>query len=526
MRKKSKLWSVVALALLPAAALAQHNNTPITPPHGTLIRTLIDTFKNRGGTRGIESFLHGQDRANAASKSGDPHAAAHADQNGLPARGVPTFQILDIGTLGEDALGSDLNDAGQITGSSYTAEGGLHAFLYTDGEMTDLGTLGGPGSYSGGYALNESGNVTGESVNADGFAHAFLYSNGTMRDLGTLGGTTSLGNSINDAGQVTGSAWAGAPPDFEYYAFLYSNGAMKNLGTLGDSYSTGLAIDDAGDVAGYYQRESESHAFLYSGGTMIDIAPSGTSFTSIRPGHPLNAAAHMTGVYRPSGDNRAFLFRYGALTNLGTLGGQSSDGFAINDADQVTGDSTTSSGEAHAFLWSEGAMQDLGTLGGDSSVGWAINSSGQVTGESATAAGSVNPFVYVGGRMVLLDISVLGGLAGSGLDINNSGQVLGDYVVSTGVPGETQVRAFLATPISLLFSQLLAKTRGIGPGRSLSNKVRAADAYYAVPDVQAACAALAGFVQEVEAQSSKKVAQHTADELIADAESIERALGC
>jgi probable HAF family extracellular repeat protein len=346
-----------------------------------------------------------------------------------------------------------------------------------------------------------------------------------MLDLGTLGGTTSQGNAINNAGQVTGFAWAGAPPDFEYYAFLYSNGTMKDLGTLGDSYSTGLAIDDAGDVAGYYQRQFDSHAFLYTGGMMIDIVPSGPSFTSSPLGHPLNAAAHMTGVYRPSGDSRAFLFRDGGATDLGTLGGEFSVGYAINNADQVTGDSTTSTGEAHAFLWSEGAMRDLGTLGGDFSIGWAINSSGQVTGESATATGPLNPFVYVDGRMVLLDISAFGGNEGFGIDINNSGQVLGNYFRIPDV-GETEVHAFLATPISLLFSQLIAKTSGIGPRKSLAHKVRAAEAYYAVPDLRAACAVLAGFVHEVGAQPSNKVAQQTADKLIADAESIERALVC
>jgi uncharacterized membrane protein len=36
--------------------------------------------------------------------------------------------------------------------------------------------------------------------------HAFLWSNGTMTDLGTLGGNYSQGLSINLSGQVVGSA--------------------------------------------------------------------------------------------------------------------------------------------------------------------------------------------------------------------------------------------------------------------------------------------------------------------------------
>ena len=38
---------------------------------------------------------------------------------------------------------SAINAAGQVTGRADTADGSYHAFLYSDGVMTDLGTLGG-----------------------------------------------------------------------------------------------------------------------------------------------------------------------------------------------------------------------------------------------------------------------------------------------------------------------------------------------------------------------------------------------
>jgi hypothetical protein len=56
--------------------------------------------------------------------------------------------------------------------------------------------------------------------------------------------------------------------------------------------------------------------------------------------------------------------------------------------------------------------------------------------------------------------------------------------------------------------------------------VRAAEASYAVPDLRATCGIVAAFVHAVETQSGKRVAQRPTDALIADAESIERALGC
>src|SRR5215469_11960412 len=71
-----------------------------------------------------------------------------------------------------------------------------------------------------------------------------------------------------------------------------------------------------------------------------------------------------------------------SVTDLGTLGGEQSNGFAINASGQVTGWDDGANTADHAFLYSNGAMQDLGTLGGAASQGAGINASGQVTGVS------------------------------------------------------------------------------------------------------------------------------------------------
>jgi probable HAF family extracellular repeat protein len=77
-----------------------------------------------------------------------------------------------------------------------------------------------------------------------------------------------------------------------------------------------------------------------------------------------------------------------AVYNLGTLGGNSSYGYAVNDTGQVAGYSHTLGNTVrHAFRYdgtpgSGGVMRDLGTLGGTESEAYGINNAGQVAGYS------------------------------------------------------------------------------------------------------------------------------------------------
>ena len=78
--------------------------------------------------------------------------------------------------------------------------------------MVDLGTLGGTSSY--GYSINASGQVTGSASTAGGISHAFVYSNGVLTDLNDLipiglGITLTEARAINDLGQIAANGSVG-----------------------------------------------------------------------------------------------------------------------------------------------------------------------------------------------------------------------------------------------------------------------------------------------------------------------------
>jgi probable HAF family extracellular repeat protein len=202
----------------------------------------------------------------------------------------------------------------------------------------------------------------------------------TIIDLGTLGGFDSLAYAINDLDQVTGYAdLAGSGT----HAFLYGKGRMKDLGTLGGSTNTINSFAFAINILSHVAGNSAIAAFPF----------------------PV--------------PNHAFLFSHNFMMDLGTLGGNQSTAYGVNDLDQVVGQSETATGAFHAFLYSKGKMYDLGTLGGSESLAFDINDSGVVVGYSRPKGDDgFNAFVLEKGHMHDLG-------PGQANAVNELGQVVG-----------------------------------------------------------------------------------------------------
>lgn len=114
------------------------------------------------------------------------------------------------------------------------------------------------------------------------------------------------------------------------------------------------------------------------------------------------------------------------LEDLGTLGGNMSIAYGINDSGQVVGESKTSEGYRRGFLYSNGTMSDIGALVNES-VAYSINNSGQITGWAYVSGDTIyHAFLYENG--IMRDLGTLGGLTSIGYCINNNGQIVGSSI--------------------------------------------------------------------------------------------------
>jgi len=259
----------------------------IPAPHAVLWkhRNIIDLGTLEGGIGSLGIYLNDAGQVVGVADNGEPDPFSLLETGDQ----IRTFlwenvTMQDIGTLGgPDAVpgaACDNQRRGYIVGSSFvsftpndsTGIPTLHPFLWNNGEMSDLGNLG--GTVSGAQCANTRGDVIGSStLPGDLVSHAFLWRNGVMTDLGTLGGDNSEAIWINGRGDVAGSA--DLPGINLHDAVLWKDGKIVDLGTVGtDPCSRGRGINSRGQVVGGSSDcvSAFLHAFVWNGsGPMLDL---------------------------------------------------------------------------------------------------------------------------------------------------------------------------------------------------------------------------------------------------------------
>ena len=267
------------------AALGLHSfGTSCLPflwQHGVMI-----PLPTLGGNNGVANQINnrGEVAGMAENATTDANCPATAPQK-LQFKPVVWVngKIQELPTyLGDpDGAAFAVNDNGQVVGSSGDCTTfspislvnllPLHALLWQDGKVTDLGNLGGTGHGNGIEAvdLNNQGQVVGNSdLKGDTTFHGFLWTRHTgMQDLGTLpGDANSTVTSINDAGEVVGVS---LDASFNPRAYLRHSGVMTDLNTLIPAGSplfllTACFINSRGEIIGIAVETStgDVHGYL------------------------------------------------------------------------------------------------------------------------------------------------------------------------------------------------------------------------------------------------------------------------
>jgi probable HAF family extracellular repeat protein len=365
-----------------------------------------------------------------------------------------------LGTVGgNSARPADLNDRGEVVGTSRTGLWVDHAFVWDQTGMRDLGTMGYEASHA--VRINEAGVIAGTVVseyltgvlddNVGSGNIGAIWFNGAGRALEStrvFGGPLSepptgyrglfdqpprLVRAINVLGEVIWTNYS----KFDTYGWLWRNGSLQPLQTAswgpgGAGPSRPMAMNDAGQVVGarsiYGGDGPPFRAILWERGASRDLGAlspwaCGRGDCSVAVAMDINEAGQIVGISTDhTGRYHFVLWQDDKIQDLGFADWvypQPAAHIAINDHGEIAG-----SAGGKAFFWSQEGRVELPSTGGLVEV-VGLNESREVVGNLLMGA-QQHAFVWSPDRgMVDLGTGPHGFSAAWVVDINGRGDILG-----------------------------------------------------------------------------------------------------
>jgi uncharacterized membrane protein len=285
---------------------------------------------------------------------------------------------------GPGSLASDINNAGQVVGTSLDTSEFPRSAVWTNRTPVDVR----PGDWlSWGGAINNKGQVVGNYGDYYGRfsisrAYASPYSDSSLGDLGV---SDTGANDINNNGLVVGAAatqgWAGPElypfPFYGSHAVAWNGTTTIDLNPAGVENSTAHAVNDSNVIVG----SADGHAVTWNNGVMNTLG-AGTAFD-----------INNSGVIVGESGTHAVMWNGGTQTVLGD--GRAN---ALNILSQVVGMSN-----GHAFLWDSGAAIDLNNFISASAkaAGWVLQEAVGINDHGWIVGNAYNTLTFASNAFLL-----------------------------------------------------------------------------------------------------------------------------
>ncbi len=277
---------------------------------------------------------------------------------------------------------------------------------------------GAPDSYLGGYLfyapLNHRGTIgfVTYDPNDPGVYDPYTWTDGRTTDLQTLPSIPEWSSSgaymnwINQWGLSAGYATRtdGTSQTSVDNAVVWTpDGTVIDILSSTETASHAVWVNDIGQVSGW------------TASTTPDPCSFGTGLAN----------------------TKAYLWEFGVMRKLGTLGGTDSYGEFINDLGQISGHSQTSNTPNadtgcppfDPFIWQDGKMTDInpGNFGGAQGGTNFLDNRGQAVGfGTLKGEAAAHPFLWQHGKLEdLSKVGTLGGTESSAFNVNEFGHVVG-----------------------------------------------------------------------------------------------------